>query len=179
MFWHVSVWLSTPMGGGGSSLGGGSTPAGGYPLLARGTPPQVTPPPIRPGAGLPHLGYPPSDLGLGGTPPWVPPPVGPGRGGGTPPRVVLDTPRSVCLLRSHRRTFLFFLFFSFFLSSCPSQILDWTFLASWFKSTCLCQFVRLQCPPITHSLWSRMDGREIDGKICAFKGEMYTFVAQF
>ena len=85
--------------------------------------------------GVPHLGYPgqtwPGGLPKGyptlGTPcqtwPWGTPtrgyptlgapPVGPGQGdpdrarGGTPPRVVLDRPRSVCLLRSRRRTFLF------------------------------------------------------------------------
>ena len=109
MFWHVSVCLSTP---------GGDTPARsrvsylGYP------------PPIRPGwGGYPPLGPPPpSDLARG-TPPWVrpssglargyptsgtlpPPPVEPGWGG-IPPWVVLDAPRSVCLLRSRRRTFLF------------------------------------------------------------------------
>ena len=74
--------------------------------LAGGTPPQV--PPIRPGwGGYPTLGtpcqtwpgVPPlSDL-AGGTPT-----------GGTPPRIsdgVLDTPQSVCLLRSRRRTFLY------------------------------------------------------------------------
>ena len=90
--------------------------AGGYPWWGWVTPPQV--PPVRPGPGVPcqgvphlryplsdlarvvpHLGYPPSDL-VGWYPCW----------GGTPPQVrdgVLDTPRSVCLLRSRRRTFLF------------------------------------------------------------------------
>ena len=73
--------------------------------LPGGTPPQV--PPVRPGQGEPHLGYPPSDL-AGGVP----------QGGETPipprpvrPRVidgVLDMLRSVCLLRSRRRTFLYF-----------------------------------------------------------------------
>ena len=84
--------------------------------------------------GVPHLGYPPirpTDPLLGGTPSGTPirpgrgdtlwgyptsgPPIRPGRGdpcqGGTPPPVtdgVLDTPRSVCLLRSRRRTFLLF-----------------------------------------------------------------------
>ena len=73
-------------------------------LLPGGTPSQIPPPPIRPNWGypcwgLPHLGYPPSDLAKG-YPCW----------GGTPPRLtdgVLDTPRSVCLLRSRRRTFLY------------------------------------------------------------------------
>ena len=46
--------------------------------------------------GVPHLGYPPSQTWPGDTPAW----------GGTP--WVLDTPRSVCLLRSLRRTFLYF-----------------------------------------------------------------------
>ena len=55
---------------------------------------------------------------------WIPQP-GPGGGGypcqgGTPPRVtdgVLDTPQSVCLLRSRRRTFLFTYSFSEFVGS--------------------------------------------------------------
>ena len=100
----------TPIGPGqgGLPLPGGTPPwvplsdlAGGYPTsgtppsdLAGGTPPQV--PPIRPGWGYPcqaapHLRYPPLDLAR-----WVPTLGG-----------VLDTPRSVCLLRSCRRTFLF------------------------------------------------------------------------
>ena len=81
------------------------------------TPPRVPPPPSDlagrypdPG-GVPHLRYPPSQTWLGGTPPQVPPPGQTWLGGypdrgGTPPRVVLDTQRSVCLLRSRRRTFL-------------------------------------------------------------------------
>ena len=73
-------------------------PDWGVPRQVEGTPPQV--PPHQTWLGVPqwgrvpHLRYPPSDLG--GTP----------MGLGTPPRVVLDTPRSVCLLRSRRRTFL-------------------------------------------------------------------------
>ena len=94
-----------------SDLAGGGTLPGSTPPWvppsdpARGTPPQVPPSDL---AG----GYP-----AGGTPPWVPP-VRPGQGypargypcwRSTPPREtdgVLDMPRSVCLLRSHRRTFL-------------------------------------------------------------------------
>ena len=117
---HPSFCLSTPGGVPGQvQMGGGGT-------LARsrwGDPCQV--PPIRPGEGypwqgVPHLGYPPSDLVgafplLGGTPPQqVHPPIGSGQGvplpGGTPPRVtdgVLDMPQSVCLLHSRRRTFLY------------------------------------------------------------------------
>ena len=77
--------------------GGGTLPGWG------GTPPQV--PPHQTWSvgtltrGVPCLRYPPSDL-AGGYPCQ----------GGTPPRVtdgVLDTPRSVCLLHSRRRTFLF------------------------------------------------------------------------
>ena len=50
---------------------------GGLPLL-EGTQPQVSsPPPVRPGWGLPHLRYPPPGL-AGGTP-----------AGGTPPQVPL------------------------------------------------------------------------------------------
>ena len=108
-----SVCLSTPRGGTWPGPGGGGTPA--RSSRAEGTPPRV-PPPVRPGQGVPLLG---------GTPPQVPPPIRPGRGvypccGSTPPWVpphqtppqvtdgVLDTPRSVCLLRSRRRTFLCF-----------------------------------------------------------------------
>ena len=75
--------------------------------LTGGTPPWV--PPIRPCGGypdwgVPHLGYHPVRPGCGGTPT-----------GGHPTSYritdgVLDTPRSVCLLRSRRRTFLWRLF---------------------------------------------------------------------
>ena len=80
--------------------------AGGVPLLGE-----------YPNQGYPTLG-PPIGPGWGrgtpagrGTPPWVPPPTPPHRTwpGGVPPQVtdgVLDAPRSVCLLRSRRRTFL-------------------------------------------------------------------------
>ena len=78
-------------------------PQGGTPARSSGGYPQ-------PGGTL-LVGSP-----LGGTPPWVPL-IRPGqgvpcqvnRGGCTPPRVtdgVLETPRSVCLFRSRRRTFL-------------------------------------------------------------------------
>ena len=110
---HPSICLSTP--------GGGVTPArsrssqGGSPARG-GTPPWV--PPVRPGGysyqGVPHLRYPPSDLGRGvppqsdlgrgytmlrGYPPgrgvphlrWYPP------SGGTPPQTWLGgTPTRVC-----------------------------------------------------------------------------------
>ena len=102
-------------------------------ILIGGTPPWVPPPPCQtwlegyPTSGtpnqtclggtppqVPHQTWPRGTL-MGGTPPQVPP-ILPGQGGtpmgGTPPRVtdgVLDTPRSVCLLRSRRRTFLFHL----------------------------------------------------------------------
>ena len=65
----------------------------GGPLLGV-PPPQV--PPIRPGWGYPCWG---ALL-------WYPPP----QGGGYPDGV-LDTPRSVCLLRSRRRTFLWLILF--------------------------------------------------------------------
>ena len=88
--------------------GGGGVP---QPSAARGSRvAHLGHPPIRPGQGypcwgVPPLGYSPSDLAGGGYP---------CRGGGvTPPQVtdgVLDTPRSVCLLRSRRRTFLFNVF---------------------------------------------------------------------
>ena len=94
--------------------------------LAGGTPPWI--PPVRPGQGVPHLRYrPPIRPGWEGTPLRYPPsdltggyphPIRPGWGGGTPagrgvPHLIQDnrwstcTPRSVCLLRSHRRPFLF------------------------------------------------------------------------
>ena len=109
--------LGTPTIGPG---GGGYTPTGGCPSwvplsdLAGGR--------GYPDWGVPHLEYPLSDLaggcpnrGYPGTLPQVPPLLDlargyPDRGGGTPPQItdgVLDTPRSVCLLRSRRRTFLF------------------------------------------------------------------------
>ena len=58
--------------------------------------PNLRYPSIRPGQevpwqGVPHLRYPPSDL----------------PGGMYPTSVVLDMPRSVCLVRSRRRTFLY------------------------------------------------------------------------
>ena len=86
---HVCPAVCPHLGRGGTlarSRWGGGTPArssqGGTP--AGGTLPVV-----------PHLRYPTSDLAGGGSVPC--------REGGTPPRVtdgVLDTPRSVCLLRS-------------------------------------------------------------------------------
>ena len=106
-------------------------PGGGYPSQVQLGVPHLRYPPVRPGQevpllGVPHLGY-PIRIGWGypcwgkGYPYWgVPhlaggyPTLGPPHqtwlGGGTPPWVtdgVLDTPRSVCLLRSRRRTFLF------------------------------------------------------------------------
>ena len=83
-------------------------PGQGYPN--RGYPTSGTSP-VRPGQGVPLLGYPhqtwPGEVPhQGGTPPQVPPPSDLA-GEGVPHRVVLDTPRSVCLLRS-RRTFLSF-----------------------------------------------------------------------
>ena len=102
-----------------SDLAGGIYPCQGDPtsgtpcqtLLGRGYPTLGTPHwTWRGGAGVPltrgvsHLGYPPVRPGLGGVSPIRP------SQGGTPPRVtdrVLDTPRSVCLLRSSWKTFLF------------------------------------------------------------------------
>ena len=91
-----SSWRGTPSrweGGSPSRWGAcpGTPPAGGHPPgvpLPAGVPPHRGYPPSW---GTPHRGYPPT----GGTP--LPPPV-------------LVTPRSVCLLRSRRRTFLFELF---------------------------------------------------------------------
>ena len=136
MFWHVSVHpsfcLSTPRGRGvpwpgpargvpqpgpggvpkpgpgvpKAGPGGGGTQArsrwGGYPSQVQvgGTP-----------TGGPHLGFPHQTwYPTSGTPPGQTWPGGaPTGGGGVPHQVVLDTPRSVCLLRSCRRTFLFHL----------------------------------------------------------------------
>ena len=73
---------------------------GGYPSqIQLGGYPTLGIPPVSPGWGVPHLGYPLIRPGQEGTP----------MGGGIPPWLVLDMPRSVCLLRSRRRTFLFFL----------------------------------------------------------------------
>ena len=117
--------LVTPVGGGGGYPGqvqmGGTPPRItphqawlGVPWLGGEYPTSGTPP-VRPGwgapwLGVPHLGYtPPVRPGWGvaqwgGTLPWVPPSdLAGGRGGGTPPQVtdgVLDTVRSLCLLRS-------------------------------------------------------------------------------
>ena len=119
MFWHASVCLSTPGGGGypghvqpgrecpsqvqvegtrARSKRGGGTPArsrqGGYlsQVQAGGYPSQVQ-------VGVSQQG---------GTPPQLPP-IRPGQGGypGRTTEGVLNTRRSVCLLRSRRRTFLF------------------------------------------------------------------------
>ena len=122
--WVVPLWGGPHLGYPPSDLAGG-TPARGYL-------PQV--PSCQtwlgvPLPGVPHLGYPsPSDLGgggvppvrpgQGGNPPWVPPcqtwPGGYPCRGSTPPQVtdaVLDTPRSVCLLHSRRRTLLLVILF--------------------------------------------------------------------
>ena len=121
---HPSICLSTPGGVPWPGPGGGVTPArSSWGDLDRGWVPQW---------GVPHFGYPsPSDLaggypirpGWGGRyPDWrvlhfrnSPAPCrtwlrGGGSStltGGTPPGVVLDSPQSVCLLRSRGRTFLF------------------------------------------------------------------------
>ena len=118
----VSLCLSVHTCGGGGGYpdqvqpAGGDTLTGGVPHLGYphpigpgwggvsrqggGTPPQV--PPIRPGEEVPKVGYPPRQTWPGGGTP---------RGGySTSYRItdgVLDTRRSVCLLRSRRRTFLF------------------------------------------------------------------------
>ena len=81
----------------------GGIPDVGYPLLDLGgiDLPHLGYPPVGPGQGVPHLRYPPHQTWAGGT-----------LMGGYPTLAritdgVLDTPRSVCLLRSRRRTFLF------------------------------------------------------------------------
>ena len=90
----------------------GGTPVGRYPTL--GTLPPCQTWPGVPVLGGTHLRYPPSDLARGYPTSGTPPPlVRPGWGGGVPllgwyptSGGVLDTPWSVCLLRSRRRTFL-------------------------------------------------------------------------
>ena len=106
-------------GWGGGTLAGG-TLVGGYPgegggggTLAGGYPGQVPPGQVRMGGYPAQGGYP----GRGGYPGQVTPPPGQVRmGGDTLPRGwypgrttegVLTTQRAVCLLRSRRRTFLF------------------------------------------------------------------------
>ena len=111
---HSSFCLSTPriggyysqvqMGGGVPQPGpGGRYPCWGYPTS--GTPhrtwPGGTPAEGPCPGGTPPRVHPLSDLAGGGVPLL---------GGDTPPQVtdgVLDTPRSVCLLRSRGRSFLF------------------------------------------------------------------------
>ena len=133
MFWHVtclSIHHSVcPQGGGGgstrgrSSRGGVHQPGpggwgGGVPCQGGGvTLPRV--PPIRPDWGVPPLdlaggypagGYPtlatPHQIWPGGYPIGYPP-SDLARGVPEITDEVLDTPRSVCLLRLRRRTFLF------------------------------------------------------------------------
>ena len=109
--WGVPCWGGTPPRVPPSDLArwypaGGTPPwvppsdlVGGTPM---GVPQQGNTPPQVPPMGQPggtHWGVPPSDLA-----------------GGIPPRVtdgVLDTPRSVCLLRSRRRTFLLHCYFCY------------------------------------------------------------------
>ena len=135
LFWLVSVHLSVHTWGGtlARSRQGWGTPASsslGYPTIRPGWVPHLGYPlSIGPGQGVPHLRYPTSDLARGypdgGTHlrslppsdlaegyPTLGTPLPLMGGGGYPTSVVLDTPRSVCLLRSRRRTFLF-LFFCF------------------------------------------------------------------
>ena len=93
--------------------------AGGYPDGGVPTPGTLPPSDLAGGyplpGGDPTSGTPLSDLARGwgvpwwGTPPRVPPQSDlDGRyWRGTPPWVVLDTLQLICLLRSHRRTFLF------------------------------------------------------------------------
>ena len=97
------TWLGgTPTGGGGGGL-----------YLTSGTLPPSWTWPGGGGWGVYHTSGNPPPPRLGRTWPG-------GGGGGTLPWVVLDTPRSVCLLRSRRRTFLLHLkitattFFTFY-----------------------------------------------------------------
>ena len=102
-------------------MGGRGTPSPSHnistgPMSFLGGNPVTSP---RSGCGVPPSWgtlSPSSRLGWGGTPWWEsPPPPPPGMGYPPPPPPppdrtadgVLDTPRSVCLLRSRRRTFLF------------------------------------------------------------------------
>ena len=109
MFWHVSVHHSVcpHLRGGGSTLIGGTPPqVPPWSDLARGGTLHQAPPCQTwlggyPGGGDPTSGTPPGQTWLGGYP-----------DGGYPTSYritdgVLDMPRSVCLLHSRRRTFLF------------------------------------------------------------------------
>ena len=130
-----------------SDLAGGGLPQWGVPHLRYPPirPGQGVPQWGIPQRGVPHLGYPPSDLARG-VPHLRYPPSDLARGypnggyltsgtapsdlaggypdGGVPHRVVPDTPRSVCLLRSHRRTFLFLIILPFLTEIQPRVIID-------------------------------------------------------
>ena len=105
---HLRYLPPSDLAGGGGTPPWGTPPSwtwpGGYPTMVPPSSCQtwLGDTPARSSWGVPHLGTPPpwSDLAWGGTPTrW-----------GTPSRVVLDAPRSVCLVRSRRRTFLLELF---------------------------------------------------------------------
>ena len=115
------TWLGGTSAGGYPTLGTPIGPGSGEPCQG-GTPPQVPPSDLAVGYpcwGVPNLGYPLSDLATParGTPSWVPPIGGVVPHLRYPPQTwlggryptsggVLDTPQSVCLLRSRRRIFL-------------------------------------------------------------------------
>ena len=123
MFWHVSVlqWfcLSTPRGGYPCQVQLGR---GGVPWLG-GTPPQV--PPHRTFLG----GYPNRE--------------------GTPSQVVLDTLRSVCLLRSCRRTFLFTKIFCKFCRCCRFFSINLGKFSLFFRSHHYSRTPHWSIPPST------------------------------
>ena len=134
-----------------ASRGGGGVAHLGYPPPSRtwlgdppcwgeGTPPRVPPLPHRTWLGVSHLGYPlPVRPDRGGTPPRVPPPppqLDLARGG-IPLREtdwILDTPRSVCLLRSRRRTFLYSIYILNYLHL-MYQITQWQILYQFLYHT--------------------------------------------
>ena len=165
----------------------GGTPASWYPTsgtpvrpghgvpLPGGYPTSGTP--IRPGwggtpaRGVPHLGHPPIRPGQGGGVTLA----GGGVGGGTPPQVtdgVLDTPRSVCLLRSRRRTFLCHYYFCLVVhgSECVKQAcwmyifdicifiysirsiaeprIPWTFTEPCLHHCCVCEHLIIEVPEL-------------------------------
>ena len=131
-----SICLSTPRGGypGQVQLGGGGPqpgPGGGYlsQVQAGGFPTSSTPHRTWPGGGGTHI-----RPGWGGYP---------NKGGGVPHRVVLDTPRSVCLLRSRRRTFLFYLLWASY------YVLFWFAIWARFAQSNGKRFLRV--PPLRNS----------------------------
>ena len=126
---HGQTWW----GGGGTPMGStprwtwtGGYPNGGYPTL-----------------GTPHQTWP-----VGRVPWWG--------GGGYPTSVVLDTPRSVCLLRLRRRTFLLKLNFT---SSNFFKLVEYNWNSLFITKKLFFNFVavteyRISCARDTFIIWN-------------------------